>query len=128
MNGERKNLRNFVNLTPTIRVETYIPIRCEPAYQDSLTWVIKELTRIYGGCTINENVSGYYLSQSGEVLDDRVDVVYSDLSLNWNKLADRVEALGYCLKLKRFLIENLSEEEVLISAYPVSHVVAESSA
>jgi hypothetical protein len=121
-------LRNFVNLTPTIRVEVYIPIRCETAYQDSLTWVIKELTRIYGGCTVNENVAGYYFSRSREIINDHVNVVYSDLTLDWNRLTERVEAVGYCLKLKRFLLDSLLEEEVLISAYPVSQVVAGSSA
>lgn len=115
-------MRNFANLTPTIRVEVYIPIRYEPAYHASLTWVIKEFTRIHGGCTVNENVAGYYFSQAGEVIDDRVDVVYSDFSLNWNKRTERAEALDYCTKLKRFLIENLLEEEIFISAYPVSHV------
>ena len=122
MNGESKNLKNFANLTPTIRVEVYIPIRYEPAYDASLTWVIKEFTRMRGGCTVNENVGGYYLSKAGEVIDDRVDVVYSDFSLDWSKGTERAEALDYCLKLRRFLLDNLVEEEILISAYPVSHV------
>lgn len=103
MNGESKSLKNFANLTPTIRVEVYIPIRYEPAYDASLTWVIKELTCIYGGCTVNENVGGYYLSSAGEVVDDRVNVVYSDFSLDWSKQTNRAEVLNYCAKLKRFL-------------------------
>jgi hypothetical protein len=128
MNGERSALKNFASLTPTIRVEVYVPIRYEASYQDSLSWLIEELTKLYGGCTVNENVGGYYFSRSREIINDRVNVVYSDLSLDWNKLPERVEAVGYCLRLKRFLVENLLEEEILISAYPVSHVVARSSA
>jgi hypothetical protein len=128
MNGERSALKNFASLTPTIRVEVYVPIRYEASYQDSLSWLIEELTKLYGGCTVNENVGGYYFSRSREIINDRVNVVYSDLSLDWNKLPERVEAVGYCLRLKRFLFENLLEEEILISAYPVSHVVARSSA
>jgi hypothetical protein len=119
-------LKNFANLTPRIRVEVYIPIRFPDAYHDSLRWVIKEFIRLRGGCTVNENIGGYYFSRAGEVIDDRVNVVYSDFSLNWNKAADRAEVFAYCLKLRGFLLEKLSEEKILISAYPVSHLVAES--
>ena len=110
------------NLTPRIRVEVYIPIRYETAYQDSLAWVIDEFTELRGGCTVNENVGGYYRSQAGQVIDDRVNIVYSDFSLNWDEDTERVELLNYCAELKRFLLENLWEEEIFISAYPVSHV------
>ncbi|HVQ38738.1 MAG TPA: hypothetical protein VMS31_14465 [Pyrinomonadaceae bacterium] len=65
-----------------IRVEVYLPLRYEPAYQDTLSWLIEELTQLRGGCTVNENVAGYYLSQSNDVIDDRVSVVYSDFPLN----------------------------------------------
>jgi len=55
-----------------IRVEVYVPIRYETAYQDTLSWLIEEFTELRGRCTVNENVAGYYLSQSNEVIDDRV--------------------------------------------------------
>ena len=116
-------MKNSSKLTPRIRVEVYIPIRYEPAYDYSLTWIIDEFTRFRGGCTVNENVSGYYLSQTGEEIADRVNVVYSDLSFDWSNLRDRAEVFVYCVKLRRFLLEKLSEEEILISVYPVSHVV-----
>ena len=70
---------------PRIRVEVYVPIRYETAYQDSLSWLIAEFTELRGGCTVNENVGGYYLSQTGEVIDDRVSIVYSDFPMNWNE-------------------------------------------
>jgi hypothetical protein len=107
---------------PKIRVEVYVPIRYEPAYQDTLTWLIEEFTELRGGCTVNENVGGYYLSQNKEVIEDRVSIVYSDFPMSWEEQTDRDEALNYCATLQRFLLENLWEEEILISAYPVSHV------
>lgn len=110
------------NLTPRIRVEVYIPIRYELSYHDSLTWVIEEFTQLRGGCTVNENVGGYYLSRANKVIDDRVSVVYCDFPMDWSKKADRLELLTYCATLKDFLFENLSEEEILICVYPVSHV------
>ena len=110
------------SFTPRIRVEVYVPIRFHRSYQNSLTWVIEEFTQLRGGCTVNENVAGYYLSRANESINDRVSVVYSDFPMNWYKKADRAEVLAYCATLKQFLFENLSEEEILIGAYPVSHL------
>jgi hypothetical protein len=110
------------SFAPKIRVEVYVPIRYEPAYQDTLSWLIEEFTELRGGSTVNENVGGYYLSQNKEVIDDRVSIVYSDFPMNWDKQADRADVLSYCATLQGFLLENLWEEEILIAAYPVSHM------
>jgi len=104
-----------------IRVEVYVPLRSEPAYQKTLTWLIDEFTDLRGGCTVCEDVGGYYLSQTGKIINDRVSIVYSDFPMNWNKPHDYADALDYCSSLQSFLLENLSEEEVLIAAYAVSH-------
>ena len=42
-NGERSALPSFA---PKTRVEVYVPIRYEPAYQDTVTWLIEELTEL----------------------------------------------------------------------------------
>jgi hypothetical protein len=110
------------SFAPKILVEVYVPIRYEPAYQDTLTWLIEEFTELRGGCTVNENVGGYYFSQNHEVIDDRVSIVYSDFPMNWDKQADRTDVLDYCATLQGFLFENLWEEEILIAAHPVSHL------
>lgn len=112
----------MASFAPRIRVEVYLPLRYEPAYQDTLSWLIEEFTQLRGGCTVNENVGGYYLSQSNQVIEDRVSVVYSDFPMNWDEPPDRTEALDYCATLQGFLLENLWEEEILIGAYAVSHV------
>jgi hypothetical protein len=111
------------SFAPKIRVEVYVPIRYEPAYQDTLTWLIEEFTQLRGGCTVQGSVGGYYLSQSGKVIDDRVSIVYSDFPMNWAVPTDQDQALDYCAKLQAFLLDNLWEEEVLIAAYPVSHTL-----
>ena len=95
------------SFAPRIRVEVYVPIRYEPAYQDTLTWLIEEFTELRGGCTVNENVGGYYLSQSGKVIDDRVSIVYSDFPMNWDRQSEQSDALDYCAKLQTFLLDNL---------------------
>jgi len=105
-----------------VRVEVYVPIRYEPAYHDSLTWIIEEFTQLRGGCTVNENIGGYYLSRASEVIDDRVSVIYSDFPMDWDVETERAEVLTYCTTLKEFLFKNLWEEDILITAYPVSHL------
>ena len=111
------------SFAPKTRVEVYVPIRYEGAYQDTLDWVIREFTNLYGGCTVIENVGGYYLSKSNETVDDRVSLIYCDLPLNWAKRRDRNQALTYSASLQSFLLKNLWEESVLIAAYPASHTV-----
>lgn len=110
------------SFAPKIRVEVYVPIRYEPAYQDTLNWLIEEFTELRGGCTVHEDVGGYYLSVQDKVIKDRVSVVYSDFPMDWAKQAERRDVYDYCSTLKNFLLENLWEEEILITAFPVSHL------
>jgi len=98
----------LASFAPKIRVEAYVPIRYDPAYQDTLTWLVDEFTELRGGCTVNEDVGGYYLSKSGRVIDDRVSIVYSDFPMDWNESLDRAAALDYCATLQSFLVANLS--------------------
>lgn len=107
---------------PRIRVEVYIPKRFAPEYRSSVSWLIGELTKVYGGCTVHENASGYYRSESQAIIDETVSVVYSDFDMDWDEPVQRAEVIAYCADLKQLLLDNLSEEEVLINAFPVSHV------
>jgi len=110
------------NLTPRIRVEVYVPRRYVPSYYSCLNWIIEEFTQLRGGCTVHYDVGGYYLSHANEVIDDSVIVVYSDFPMDWDNMFDQAEVLSYCATLRDFLFDNLWEEEILISAYPVSHL------
>jgi hypothetical protein len=109
------------SFAPRVRVEVYVPVRYESAYQETLAWLIREFTELRGGCTVIENIGGYYLSNANEIIDDRVSIVYSDFPMNWNKRGDRNEVAKYCAELQEFLLENLWEEAILIVAYAVTH-------
>lgn len=50
------------SFAPKVRVEVYLPVRYEPADQDTLAWVIRQFTELRGGCAVIENAGGYYLS------------------------------------------------------------------
>ena len=104
----------MTSFAPKIRVEVYVPIRHDPFYKVTLFWIIEEFTQLRGGCTVNENVGGFYLSQSNEVIDDRVSMVYCDFPMNWEKKAERTDVLDYCASLQTFLLQNLWEEDILI--------------
>jgi hypothetical protein len=112
----------LTSFKPKIRVEIYIPIRHHPAYKATLSWVIEEFTQLRGGCTVNENVAGFYLAKSNQVIHDSVSIVYCDFPMNWQQKAERTDVLEYCTSLQRFLLQSLWEEEILIGAYPVSHL------
>ena len=112
---------------PMTRVEVYIPKRFAVEYRSSLAWLIGELTKTYGGCTVHENAAGYYYSKSEAIIDEPMSVVYSDLDMDWNEPAERAKVLAYCDALKQLLLEKLSEEEVLVSAFPVPHITPSAS-
>jgi hypothetical protein len=127
MNGGSNTLPTYEksyapSCVPKIRVEVYIPKRHARPYRNVLTWLIDEFTKMRGGCSVHESVSGYYRLASKEMVDERISMVYSDFDMDWDQPAERAEVLDYCARLKQFLLNNLAEEEVLISAFPVSHV------
>lgn len=107
---------------PRVRVEVYFPVNDEPIYHHYLDWLIEELTRLHGGCTVQDDLSGYYLSRNRNLIEDRIKVIYSDFQIDWSQPAEREQVLSYCLTVRQVLLENLWEEEILVSAYPVSHV------
>ena len=110
------------NYVPRIRVEVYIPKRHARPYRNILTWLIDEFTKLRGGCSVHENVSGYYSLASSDLVDERISLVYSDFQMDWDEPVERAKVLEYCASLRQFLFDNLSEEEILISAFPVSHI------
>lgn len=121
-NYEPSYVSYATSYAPRVRIEVYIPKRFAPEYRYSLALLIRELTYVYGGCTVHENAYGYYYLNNQGIIDEPVNVVYSDFDMDWDQQSQRAEVLAYCAKLKTSLLENLSEEEILISAFPVSHV------
>lgn len=123
VNGERNVLPSYTKrYVPRVRVEIYFPVSNEPAYLSHRKWLIEELTQIHGGCSVHENLGGYYRSKNKGLIEDRVSLIYSDFEMDWFQPVERDEVLDYCALLRQFLLDNLSEEEILVTAYPVAHV------
>jgi hypothetical protein len=108
-----------------IRLEFYLPERPERlSYRVAREWLIRELTYSQGGTSRIESLSGTYLSREGQVIADRVNLVWCDTILSWNSRRERAELLAYAAQLKRFLEMHLVEEEaVLIAMVPVYHLL-----
>lgn len=105
-----------------VRVEVYFPRYHALPYRTIRAWLINELTELHGGCTVQENVAGHYRSRKLEFVEDPICVIHSDFEMDWSQPIEREEVLDYCGILKQFLLDNLTEEEILVTAYPVSHV------
>ena len=107
-------------LLERVRVEVYLP-DLPSEYQNLLRSFEEEFTYAFGGSTIIRGLEGSYLSESGERIPDRINLLYSDapmaLSTNYDSLA------AYVHELKRAAMEALSEEAVLISVEQIYHVV-----
>lgn len=109
-----------MSLVQRARIEAYLPLKFDPAYQYALDWLILEFSYSFGGCTVLEYVGGYYLDQKGDIVADRINIVYTDTPLQLPKRRRLVEA--YIAGLAAFLKTHLYQEEaILITAYPVLH-------
>jgi hypothetical protein len=109
-----------VSLVLRARIEAYLPSQTDPAYEDVLDWLVLEFSYSFGGCTILEDVSGYFLDRRGDVVLDRINIIYSDTPLELPKRQSLVES--YIKGLMSFIQERLYREEViLITAQSVMH-------
>lgn len=108
-------------LLERVRVEVYLPDPSQPEYENLLRSLEEEFTYAFGGCTTVRGLQGSYLSNIGELIPDRVNLIYSDVPL---ALSTRFDAVAdYAEKVKRAAIEALTEEDVLISVEQVYHAV-----
>ena len=68
-------------LLERVRVEIYLPDLPSGSYRDLLLALEDEFTYAFGGCTILRGIHGNYLSQAGLKIQDRINLIYSDLPL-----------------------------------------------
>ena len=106
-------------LLERIRVEVYLPDLPSSQYQNLLRSLQKEFTYAFGGASIIRGLEGSYLSASGELIPDRINLLYCDAPLALSK--DFSNVATYVRQLKRAAMEELSEEAVLISVEQLYH-------
>ena len=106
-------------LSERARIEVYLPDLPRPTYQDLLGELEKEFTYTFGGCTTLRGLEGNYLSRVGQVMRDRINLVYTDMPF----ACDQHFALigRYADELREAAFEALEEEAVLIAVVKVYH-------
>ena len=108
-------------LLERVRVEVYLPDLPSAAYRDLLLAFEEEFTYAFGGCTIVRGIQGNYLSHSGINIQDRINLIYTDLPLalstNFNSVA------RYAHELKQAAFKDLAEEAILVVITQVYHAV-----
>lgn len=108
-------------LSARARVEIYIPDQPDLAYQNLLNSLAEEFTFVFGGCTIISGLEGKYLSNFGQIISDRVSLIYSDTSFDFQKNNDSISE--YSDKLRQSAFKALNEEAVLVAVWPVYHSI-----
>ena len=104
-------------LSAKARIEAYLPDLPSPNYQELLDALQREFTFTFGGCTLIRDLDGSYLSQHGEWIQDRINLVYTDAPFSFDE--DRLAR--YADRLRTAAFRALNEEAVLIAVYPVRH-------
>ena len=106
-------------LSVRARVEIYIPDLPQPVYQKMLGIFAEEFTRAFGGCTIIRGLDGNYLSKFGQIITDRINLIYTDTAFdfqeNFSALSD------YTDKLREAAFEALEEEAILVAVWQIYH-------
>ena len=108
-------------LLERVRVEVYLPDPHLPEYENLLRLLAQEFTYSFGGCSVVRGLEGSYLSMRGNVMQDRINLIYSDVPLALS--LDFAAVAAYARALKRVAMETLAEEAVLITVEQIYHAV-----
>jgi hypothetical protein len=108
-------------LSERVRIEVYLPDLPKSSYNDLLDAFDREFTYTFGGCTIVRGLDGSYLSQAGHKMQDRVNVIYTDIPLSLETGMARISR--YVDRLRVAAFEALEEEAILVAAFTVYHSI-----
>lgn len=103
------------------RIEVYLPDLLKPAYQNLLEAFDDEFTYNFGGCTIVRGLDGSYLSNIGEKIQDRINLIYTDTPYSFEENSDLLST--YSDKIRKAAFEALEEEAILVVVCKVYHSV-----
>ena len=103
------------------RIEVYLPDLPRPAYQELLDLLALEFTYTFGGCSVMRGVEGLYLSRLGQMVPDRVNLLFTDADVPFDANLAIVSYYTDCLRAIAF--DALNEEAVLVVAYKVHHSI-----
>ena len=106
-------------LSVKTRVEVYLPDLPKPVYQELLNIFAEEFSTTFGGCTIIRGLDGNYLSKYGQIISDRINLVYTDTPFDFQENFSAVS--DYTDELRKAAFEGLEEEAILVVAWQIYH-------
>jgi hypothetical protein len=106
-------------LSEKARVEIYLPDLPKPVYQNLLVALDREFTYTFGGCTIIRGLDGSYLSHAGQMLQDRIALIYTDTPYGFSENIETISK--YADKLRDAAYRALEEEAILVVVLSVYH-------
>ena len=106
-------------LSENVRIEVYVPDLPTPSYRDLLDTLEREFTYTFGGCTIVRGLDGSYLSKAGLPMQDKVNIIFTDLPLSLEQNLDRLSR--YTENLQAAAFDALEEESILLTAFNIYH-------
>lgn len=101
------------------RVEVYLPDLPRAAYYNLLDELTQEFTYTFGGCTIVHGLDGSYLSEADSLIQDRINLIYTDTPYAFEANFETIST--YADKLKAAVNTALNEETVLIAVLRAYH-------
>ena len=101
------------------RVEVYVPDLLESAYQHLILALEDEFTYNFGGCTIVRGLDGRYLSDAGQKIHDRINLIYTDSPYSVHENLDTLSE--YADRVRKAAFDALNEEAILVAVYSVFH-------
>jgi hypothetical protein len=106
-------------LSEKARIEVYLPDVSRPEYQELLAELEQEFTYTFGGCTTLRGLEGRYLARAGDIIRDRVNLIYSDTPFSLEDNFDTVAQ--YADRLRQAAFDALDEEAILVAIHSVFH-------
>ena len=106
-------------LSEKARIEVYLPDLPEVAYEQLVTTFDREFCHAFGGATILRDVRGGYLNREGQLVHDRINLIYTDTPFTLRDHFDQIAR--YADKLRSAVLNALHEEAALVVVIPVYH-------
>ena len=108
-------------LSVKARIEVYLPDLPKTVYQELLQIFTAEFTMAFGGCTIVRGLDGNYLSKFGQIIPDRINLIYTDTPFDFQENFSAIS--NYTDELRKAAFEALEEEAILVVAWQVYHSI-----
>jgi hypothetical protein len=108
-------------LSARARIEVYLPDLLKPSYRNLLQAFDDEFTYAFGGFTVVRGLDGSYLSNFGEKIQDRINLIYTDTPYSFQENTDLLS--NYTDEIKKAAFEALEEEAILVVVLQVYHSI-----